>query len=127
MRVLLNDSVEEDLKLCKKKDWHNGLAEELLGVYRLLKKYRKLPGEYPVKGLGEKWGGVVMHAYVALPKEGVGGRKGGRIVYAIIEDQCRVIYVGGHKDKRYDNSHNLSKLVLERIEGSRFYTEWIDD
>ncbi|OHB18077.1 MAG: hypothetical protein A2544_00580 [Candidatus Zambryskibacteria bacterium RIFOXYD2_FULL_43_10] len=125
-RILLHNLITKDLELCKKKKWHNGLDEELPRVYKLLKIDSNLPGESPIKHLGEKWGGKIKHAYVALPKENCGGRNGGRVVYIVESDKCRVIYVGGHKDKRYDKQHSLSELILERIEDS-LWTEWIDD
>lgn len=125
MRILVHEEINNDLSLCKKKKRYSGIEKELPRIYRLLKIQKKIPGEYPVKDLTPEWNGKVKHAKISLPKEKCGGSKGGRVVYVFVEDRCQILYVGGHKDKRYDNPYKLSNLITERLEATA-YMEWID-
>ena len=124
MRILINKQVENDLLLCKKKGWYRGIEDELSRLYRLLKTDLSLPGQAFVKHLGQEWGGKIQHARIALPKENCGGQNGGRIAYVILDDRCRILYIGGHKDRRYDNPHTLARMLVERTNDDT-YLEWI--
>jgi|SRR3989344_2968363 len=125
MRILLHTEINKDLSLCRKKKWYNGLEEELPGVYRLLRIDKCMPGQSPMNSLGSEWTNRVLHARISLPKENFGGRKGARIVYIFDEEKCRILYVGGHRDKRYDNPRNITVMILGRLKEST-YLEWID-
>ena len=125
MRILIHKEIQDDLRLCKRKHWYNGLDEELPKICRLLRADGFLPGEEPIEYLGKELGNKVWHARVILPKENLGKRKGARIVYfkentGII----RILYIGGHNDSRYDNSHKLVDLIKNRNIGE--FTEWND-
>ncbi len=124
MRILINRNIESDLGLCQKKRWYNGIEDELPRLYRLLKVDSRLPGQAPVKHLGQEWGNKIYHARIALPRENCGGRNGGRIVYGILEDRCLILYVGGHKDKKYDNPHTLAGMIIDRVKDETFL-EWV--
>ena len=126
MRILLHPEISRDLSLCRKKKWYNGLEEELDGIYRLLTIDKCLPGQSPMKSMGSEWVNKVLHARILLPKENLGGRKGARIVYVFDEDRCRVLYVGGHRDKRYDDSRSVTAMILERLKEPA-YLEWIEN
>ena len=124
MRILIHQQIENDINLCQKKRWYSGIELELPRLYRLLIIDKRLPGQTSLHHHGEKWVDKILHAKIALPKENCGGQGGGRLVYVVMEDKCLILYVGGHKDKRYDNSQSIKELVLERVEDTVFL-EWV--
>lgn len=125
--VLIHPEIFDDVKKCRKKKWYRCLGNEMSRVCRFLMQDGKMPGEKPVHYvrlpiLKNK----VFHAGINLPKENVGKRQGARIIY--IKENLnlvKIIYVGGHKDKRYDNSYLQVNLLKERysVENYIKYTE----
>lgn len=86
-----------------------------------------MPGEDPVHHIKlTLLHGKTFHAGINLPQERVGKKKGARIIY-VKEDAnlVKVIYVGGHKDKRYDDSFAQVSLVEGRYQTESYllYTE----
>ncbi len=77
-----------------------------------------MPGEGPVHHIKlTALHGKTFHAGINLPQEKFGKRKGARIIY--IKESAnlvKVIYVGGHKDKRYDNSFTQVSLIEDRYQ-----------
>jgi hypothetical protein len=116
IKILIHTSVFDDIKLCSKRCWYTTLGKEMPGVCRLLMQDAKMPGERPVHYIKEKTlYNKIFHAGINLPEENVGKKKGGRIIYAKEEsDLIKIIYSGGHKDKRYDNSFSQVNLIKER-------------
>jgi len=118
--ISIHSRVFEDIKTYRKKNLYKGLGEEMSGICRLLMQDAKLPGERPVHYIKL----VVLqnktfHAGINLPQENVGKQKGARIIYVKEDmDSIKIIYVGGHKDKRYNDSN----LQVELVEG-RYLTE----
>lgn len=99
-------------------------------VCRLLKEDGKMPGEAPVlhvnlSSLEHK----TFHARISLPEENIGKRQGGRIIYVKENSESiKIIYVGGHKDKRYDNGPLQVQLIEKRYSSGNFmeHTEEFD-
>ena len=70
----------------------------------------------------------IFHAGINLPQQNVDKRKGPRIIYIRENfDLIKVMYLGGHKDKRYDNSYNQVALVNQRYSNESYikYAEGI--
>jgi len=126
MKVLIHNGIFEDIKLCVKK-WYPSLGEEIPRVCRLLLQDGKISGESPYHYVKlPELQGRVWHAGIPLPKEGIGGKKGGRIIY--VKESLhliKIVYTGGHKDKRYDKSHMQVPLLEKRYSSGNFieYTE----
>jgi hypothetical protein len=112
VKLLIHSKVLGDLEEKR----YTTLDQEMSRVCRLLIQDGKMPGEGPVHyvkllSLQNK----TFHAGINLPKENVSKRKGARIIY-VKEDLTliKIIYVGGHKDKKYDNSNFQVKMIEER-------------
>jgi hypothetical protein len=118
--ILIHSKVFEDIDFYRKKKWYKGLGEEMPRIFRLLMQDAKLPGEKPVHYIKLAiLQNKTFHAGINLPQENVGKQKGARIIYVKESlDSIKIIYVGGHKDKRYDDSN----LQVELIE-NRYLTE----
>jgi hypothetical protein len=118
--ILIHSKVFEDISFCRKKNWYKGLGEEMPRIFRLLIQDAKLPGEKPVHYIKLAiLQNKTFHAGINLPQENVGKQKGARIIYVKESlDSIKIIYVGGHKDKHYDDSN----LQVELIE-NRYLTE----
>lgn len=115
MRILIHPEVLNDIKKCHKK-WYKSLGTELPRICRLLNQEGQLPGQRHVHYIKEALlQHKVFHAGVNLPQERVGKKQGARIIYVKESvDLIKVIYVGGHKDKRYDDSYMQVELIEER-------------
>lgn len=79
-----------------------------------------MPGETPVHYIKLTIiQGKTFHAGINLPQERVGKRKGARIIYVKENTNLiKVIYIGGHKDKRYNDAFLQVNLI-----GNRYQTE----
>jgi len=72
MKIYLHKEIDEDLRLCKRKHFYNGLDEEFPRICRLLKADGFLPGECPIHYLGIELGNKILHAGIYLPKDNQG-------------------------------------------------------
>lgn len=128
IKVLVHIEILDDLKLCHKKYWYKVLGEEMPRICRLLIQDGKMPGERPVHYIKLAiLQNKTFHAGINLPGENMGKRKGPRIIYVKENfDLIKIIYVGGHKDKRYDNSFSQVKLIEERYP-SESYIQYTED
>lgn len=128
--ISIHSKVFEDISFCRKKKWYRGLGEEMPRIFRLLMQDAKLPGEKPVHYIKLAiLQNKTFHAGINLPQENVGKQKGARIIYVKESlDSIKIIYVGGHKDKRYDNSNLQVELIEDRYltENYIVYTEGIN-
>jgi len=117
-RLIIHPEIRADLKICYRKKWYSSLGKELPGICKLLVRDGMLPGERPVRHLGTvALQNKAFRAGINLPNENVSKREGGRIVYVKESAELlKILYVGGHKDKRYDDSHVLVKLICERYQ-----------
>ncbi len=125
-RVMIHPEVWEDLK----KRHCPGLGKELPRICKLLTQDGILPGERPIHYLTlTTLQNKTFHAGINLPGENVGKRRGGRIVY--VKEGfglLKIVYVGSHKDKRYDNPHALVDLICERYQAPEsFYKIYNND
>jgi len=121
MIVLIHNEIFNDIGLCVKK-WYPSLEEEIPRICRLLLQDGKISGETPYHYIKKPClQGKVFHAGINLPKENVGKKKGARIVY-MKEDLnlIKILYVGGHKDKRYDDSYSSVALLEKRYSNKNF-------
>jgi hypothetical protein len=122
--ILIHSKVFEDISFCRKKKWYKGLGEEMPRIFRLLIQDAKLPGEKPVHYIKL----IVLqnktfHAGINLPQERSGKQKGARIIYVKESlDSIKIIYVGGHKDRRYDDSNLQVKLTEDRYLTENYIT-----
>lgn len=116
--ILIHPETWNDLKLCRRKKWYISLNKELSRIYRLLIHDGALPGERPIRHLKlAVLQNKAFRAGINLPEENIGKRQGGRVVY--IKESAgllKILYIGGHKDKRYNDSHMLEKLIYERYQ-----------
>ncbi|TSC91339.1 MAG: hypothetical protein CEN90_468 [Parcubacteria group bacterium Licking1014_17] len=81
----------------------------------------KCQGETPVHHIKNKeLQNKTFHAGINLPEENVCKRRGARIVYIKEENMIKIIYAGGHKDQRYDNSFYQVQLIEIRYNTNRF-------
>jgi len=119
MKVWIQDDIQKDLKICIKKGWKS-LDNELAYVLRLLKIDGSMPGEDPFQYVKGELCGNTMHARIALPSDGVGKSKGARIIYYRNEEEIKVLYIGGHKDRRYNDPSLLCDLLLTRFKSCQF-------
>jgi hypothetical protein len=128
--ILIHSRAFEDIKFYRKKKWYNGLGEQMPRICRLLIQDNKMPGESPVHHVKLPiLQGKTFHAGIALPKEKVGKKKGARFIYVRESfDSIKIIYVGGHKDRRYDDSNLQIKLIEERYLTENYiaYTEGLN-
>ncbi len=128
--ILIHSKVFEDISFCRKKKWYKGLGEEMPRISRLLMQDAKLPGEKPVHYIKLAiLQNKTFHAGINLPQENVGKQKGARIIYVKESlDSIKIIYVGGHKDKRYDDSNLQVELIEDRYLTENYiaYTEGIN-
>lgn len=124
-QILLHLEVLNDIKLCKKK-WYPSLGIEMPRVYRYLMKNGMMPGETPVHYIKLNiLQGRTFHAKISLPQEGISGRKGGRIIYVKESvDLIKIIYVGGHKDRRYDNPFAQVSLIESRYQTESYLKDF---
>ncbi len=120
MKILIHNEILNDVSMCTKK-WYPSLEEEMPRVFRLLSQDGKMPGETPYHYIKTQvLQGKVFHAGINLPKENVGKKKGARTVYVRELSLVKVLYVGGHKDKRYDDSYLCVELLQERYSNNNF-------
>lgn len=128
INILVHLEILDDIKLYRKKKWYKGLGKEMPRICRLLIQDGKIPGERPVHYIKlSVLQNKTFHAGINLPGENIGKRKGSRIIYIKENfDLIKIIYVGGHKDKRYDNSFSQVKLIEERYL-SEDYVQYTED
>ena len=129
-KILIHSRVFEDIRFCCKKKWYKGLGEEMPRICRLLAQDSKISGERPVHYIKLSiLQSKTFHAGINLPKEKVGKRKGARVIFVKENfDLIKIIYVGGHKDRRYDTSVLQVKLIEDRYLTENYipYTEGLD-
>lgn len=129
-----NKVIDIDIPKAEKKHWYPGLKVEVRRVLKLLNMDKKLPGQYPMRGFRSGLEGTVQHARINLPKMNCGKSNGPRIVYIAKNggtDYCTgnpeivVLYVGGHKDKKYNNDEAIvSEIVIRLVDDD--YTTYED-
>ena len=95
------------------------LCKEFVPLCKLLKEDGSLPGEAPLRYfLPLELQKKTFHAKIILPKEGIGKRQGGRIIYT--KEECeifKILYLGlGHRDKCYDDPRCLIELIQKRYQ-----------
>ena len=112
IKLLVHSRILNDIE----KGWYKTLGEEMPRVCRLLIQDGKMPGEKPVHHIKlPLLQNRTFHAGINLPQENVGKRRGARIIYVKESfNLIKIIYVGGHKDKHYDNSNLQVKMIKER-------------
>ena len=127
--VLLHLDVFDDLKLCRKKGWYKSLGQEMPRICRLLNQDGRLPGERSVHYIKlVDMQGKIFHAGINLPNENVGKQKGPRIIYfRETLFLCKVLYIGGHKDKKYDDSYKQVELIENRFGSGDRYVPFTED
>ncbi|OGN29064.1 MAG: hypothetical protein A3A33_00200 [Candidatus Yanofskybacteria bacterium RIFCSPLOWO2_01_FULL_49_25] len=129
IKLFIHSEVIEDIKLCHKK-WYQTLGREMPRIRRLLVIDGKMPGEGPIHHIKRsELINKIFHARINLPNENIGKLKGPRIVYIRGElGTLKIVYIGGHKDKRYDDAHYLVEMIEARFDSGRFidYGEDID-
>lgn len=115
-KLLIHSAVFNDIKTCCKKNWYRTLNKETPRICRLLIQDGKIPGERPVHYIKSlELQNKTFHAGINLPEENVSKKRGARIVYVKEGfDLIKILYVGGHKDKRYDDSFIQVELIQER-------------
>lgn len=130
MKILIHAEVFDDLALCLKKKWYQSLGSEMPRICRLLIQDGKLPGERPVHYLKlQIIQSKTFHAGINLPQENVDKRRGARIIY--IKENVnllKILYVGGHKDNRYDDSNHQVPMTESRYSTDKFieYSDALD-
>ena len=130
MKILIHTEVFDDVAICFKKKWYQSLGSEMPRVCRLLIQDGKLPGERPVHYLKlQSIQNKTIHAGINLPQENVDKRRGARIIY--VKENIgllKVLYVGGHKDDRYDDSNRQTLMIESRYSTDRFieYSDGLD-
>ena len=121
-KLQIHTEVFSDITLCIKKQWYKSLGDEMPRICRLLTQDGKLPGERPVHYVkSPAIQNRVFHAGINLPDEDVGKLKGARIIY--IKENIgliKVVYVGGHKDKRYEDSYYQVPMIEQRYATDKF-------
>ena len=126
MKILIHSEVFDDVKSCTK-GWYPSLAEEMPRICRLLIQDGRISGERPYHYIKlHALQGKIFHAGINLPQENVGKKKGARTIYAKEGfESIKVLYVGGHKDPRYNDSYFMAPLIERRYDMNRFieYTE----
>lgn len=114
-----------DIPRSLKKRWYPDLDIELKRILKLLNVDGKLPGQYPMRGFRDF---IIQHARINLPKNNSGKSDGPRIVFYIKDNgdsnlhPCNVsmlnilvLYVGGHKDKKYNDDDKIVNEVVLRL------------
>ncbi len=126
--IKIHIEIWRDLKKNKKKGWYQGFEKEIEAILKLLKKDNQLPGERHYHHMkDEDLSRKIFHANVALPKVNIDKRKGPRLVYTKEDVEIKVLYAGGHKDKRYNNSIKAVPLFKERYSGGEDEFVLFDD
>jgi len=117
MRVLVHSGISKDIRKCSRKKWYIGIEDEFPRIIRLLQAKGFMPGETPFRYVPKELEGKTFHAGICLPKCGIGKKKGPRIIYHIDhnEDQVKILYIGGNKDRKYNNSHQIVKTLASRF------------
>lgn len=119
-----NKVIEVDIPRSVKKRWYPGIEIETKRVVKLLNINGNLPGQYPMRGFK---GLIIQHARIMLPKNNSGKSDGPRIVFCVKNNgelthfcgtaklDILVLYIGGHKDKKYNNDNKIVNEVVCRI------------
>jgi len=117
MKVVIHSEVYEDIKKCSRKKWYIGIKNELPGIIKFLQIKGIMPGEAPFHYVPEELKGKTFHAGINLPKCGAGKKKGPRIIYYrnLNEDLIKILYIGGHKDRIYNNSYQIVDVLESRF------------
>jgi len=121
MKIQIHIEVFDEIKQCIKK-WYPSLSEEMPRICRLLIQDGKISGESPYHYIKLPiLQGRTFHAGINLPQEKVGKRKGARTIYVKEGfELIKMLYVGGHKDPLYNNSHSLVPLLEKRYQANSF-------
>ena len=124
MRVLIHEEIGKDIKKCSRKKWYIGIENELPGIIKLLQAKGGMPGETPFHYVSIELQGKTFHASISLPKCGFGKMKGPRIIYHIDKNESiiRILYIGGHKDKVYNDSRLIVRVLNSRFLSGAFYS-----
>lgn len=117
MKVLIHSEVYGDIKKCSRKKWYIGISNELPGIIKLLQVKGAMPGESPFHYVPKELEGKTCHAGICLPKCGMGKKKGPRIIFHrdYGEGVIKILYIGGHKDKRYNDCYIIVKILASRF------------
>ncbi|MEK7561155.1 MAG: hypothetical protein AAB539_04345 [Patescibacteria group bacterium] len=120
-RVLIHVEIFDDLALCAKR-WYPSLGTEMPRISRLLQQDGRLPGEGPYHYVKlQPIQNRTFHARINLPDENIGKQGGARIIYAKETlGVVKILYVGGHKDSRYTDSHSMIFLIEQRYSDDKF-------
>ncbi len=121
-----SDVISRDLKKCVKKHWYPGLEVEIKNVVKLLNINHSLPGESTMHGFKGKLAGRTYHARIALSDFSIGKRKGPRLAYYLPLDrneECLVLYVGGHKDGIYDTAQFCDLITSRYLDSPTSYLD----
>lgn len=115
--IYVHPKVKKDIKLCIKKKWYQGIGKDAFRLCKYLEERGLLPAETTVRRLPVELQDKTLHSRISLKDENTGKRKGGRMVYIKENTEVfKIIYIGGHKDKRYDNEFQRVKLIKERYQ-----------
>lgn len=122
MKVLVHNDVHKDIKRCSRKKWYIGIGNELPGIIKLLQMKGAMPGETPFHYVPKELEGKTYHAGICLPKCNMGKKKGPRIIYHVDhgEEVVKILYIGGHKDKRYNDSYQIVEILASRFLSGSF-------
>ena len=116
LTIYVHPEVLDDLSWCERKTNYPGLGEEISSVLRLLAVQGKLSGEYPLRYLPQHLQACSFHAYIFLPRLNRGKIHGPRVAYTVEDNIARILYIGGHKDSRYEDQKSFAVLFAERYE-----------
>lgn len=125
MKVLVHNEVRKDIKRCSRKKWYTGVEKELPGIIKLLQAKGAMPGEAPFHYVPKELEGKTFHAGICLPKCGIGKKKGPRMIYHVdrADALIKILYIGGHKDRIYNNSYQIVDVLSSRFLSGDF-TSW---
>lgn len=128
IKILLHAKILDDIKEhCKNQ--YKSLDIEMPRVCRLLIEDGRMPGESLVRNIKSlSLQNKTFHARLNLPNENIGKRQGPRIIYVKIDDLIKIIYVGSHKNRPYNDSCSLISLIEERYSDEKYiiYSEEIN-
>lgn len=121
--VLVHEDVKKlDFKKCKK--WYPGIQREISGICRLLSVQGKIAGQSLYHHLPKGMENKTFHASILLPKANLSKRKCPRVLFVTEPDfVIKILYLGGHKDRKYDDSKRFGKEFVRFIENRYLQNE----
>ena len=124
MKVLIHNDVRKDIRKCSRKKWYMGIENEISGIIKLLQVNGAMPGETPFHYVPKELERKTFHAGICLPNCSMGKRKGPRIIYHVNHNEAviKILYIGGHKDRRYNNSHQIVNILASRFLSGDFFS-----